>query len=347
MDTKIIGICGGRMDYASVAEAGIGWVRLGTSFPWSDKLYGTETEEYRRVKEEMRKAHAAGVRVMGITPLIGGIRWDEEKGKGVWFDGWPQEIMGCRYADDEFYEIIEEVCAWMAKDLEGLVDDLWQIANEMDIDTFRGPYGLEVAKKLAWAEARGIKRVRPQACCGINPAHLGREARILFEECYGEGSPLDYAGIDGYFGSWASGSVEKWIPVIDEIHAITGAKVLVNEWGYSSIGVVKPIPADFVMTGNIGSVCATKTWHNAWKGEAEHTEELQADYLTRGLEILAQHPHALGGFMYCWQDDKICYHCGQPNCPAECGWGIVRSDGSRKPAWFAVRKASEAWYRQP
>lgn len=339
MSERIIGICGGDMDYAFAAEAGIGWVRLGVMFPWKDRLYGTEKEEYIHIKEEMRRAHAAGVKVMSITPLMGAFSWDAELGKSVWNDGWPQDIMGWRYADDEFFDLVEEVCAWLARDLEGLVDDVWQIANELDISTFRGPYGLETAKRLAWASARGVKSVRPGARCGINPSHLGREGRILFTDCYGEGSPLDYAGVDGYFGSWSGGTVEDWTEVIDAIHAITGTPVLVNEWGYSSIGKVAPVPADFVRQGDINSVCATKTWHNAWKGETEHTEEIQAEYLARGLEIMNTHPHAMGGFMYCWQDDEVCYHCGQRNCPAECGWGIIRSDGSPKPAWYAVRDA--------
>lgn len=343
MDKKIIGICGAG-DMAKIKEAGIEWIRMPALFPWTDKLYGTLKDKYIEYREIMKDAKAHGIKVAAISPLIGMYLFDDEKKCALWKDAWPQNIMGYSYGDDQFYKIIEEVCAWIAKDLDGIVDDVWQISNEMDSPTFRGPYKLEVAKKLSWASAKGIRSIRPDALCGINPAHLTDYARELFRMCYAEGTPLNIAGIDGYYGSWAPGSVEAWDATINEIHEITGCKVIVFEWGYSSIGKVTPPPEKDIVINGVGSVCTTKSWHNSWKSESEHTEEIQAEYVTRGLEIIQNNPNALGGFLFSWKDDLLCYHCGQPDCPSECGWGVIRHDLTPKPVFYAIQKASKELY---
>jgi len=333
---KMIGICGRNYDYKLLKKAGIEWVRIGTSFPFEDKLYGKLTERYQNSKKMMENAVANGIKVMGITPLLGSTRFDPELNRPDWADGWPRDILNDNYGNPSCYERVEEICAWMAKDLEGLVTDVWQIANELDIEVFRGPYSLDVADKLAIASAKGIRSVRPEALCGINPAGMRNEGLELFKRCYYLGSPLNYAGIDGYFGSWDHGDVEYWNTVIDRIVEITHMPVIINEWGYSSIGAVKPV-SRYQYNPYEHNVCATKLWYFSCEGESEHTEAIQSEYLARGLELFDQHPHVLGSFMYCYSDDEICYHCGQRDCPAECGWGIVHSDGTLKKSYKAVK----------
>ena len=42
---------------------------------------------------------------------------------------------------------------------------------------------------------------------------------------------------------------------------------------------------------------------------------------------------------------KYCNHCGAPDCPAECYWGLVTSDCVPQPAYYAVKEAIKECYR--
>ena len=120
--------------------------------------------------------------------------------------------------------------------------------------------------------------------------------------------------------------------------------VLANEWGYSSDGqMAEETPDPSQIPLGLNEVCHTKRWFNQVGGG--HTPGIQADYFRRGLRIFAEHPHCLGSFMFCWRDAYHCYHCGEPDCPAECFWGIVDTECRPKPAYYAVKEALEEFYR--
>ena len=336
MFSKIIGIGGRDFDYDMIKKTCIAAVRIGVPFPFTDKIYGTVSSGYINAKEQMKKAAANGIKVMGVTPLIGSIRWIREKNCALWQDSWPKSIMGYSYGDSQFYVLVEEICKWIAQDLGDLVSGIWQISNEMDTEIFRGPYSLEVAKRVAFASAKGIRSVYPDALCGINTANMKKEAIWMFENCYTDDSPLNYAGIDGYYSSWADGRVEDWDDVVARIVEITGRKVLINEWGYSSIGEVRPAYKDFEEINGISNICTDKCWFNSWRGETRHTEEIQAEYILTGLKIFEENENVIGSFIYSWRDDVHCFHCGATDCPAECGWGIIRSDNTPKAAYHKL-----------
>ena len=57
------------------------------------------------------------------------------------------------------------------------------------------------------------------------------------------------------------------------------------------------------------------------------------------LPKLTAHPHLAGAVIYCWQDSKTCFTCGEDDCPCETAWGITRADGTHKPAYEAIGEA--------
>ena len=323
-------------NYDLMKEAGIEWLRLGLGFPYKDRIGGEFTGRFTGQLEKVREAARLGFRIMGISPGAGVMAWREEDGRRAWRPGIP-EWAGTP-ADDRYYETCEQACAEIGRLTAGLVE-MWQVSNEMDIETFRGPLTPEQAARFMFAEARGLKQGNPQAQTGINLAHLDG-GRWLYQQLYNRpDSPFDYAGIDGYFGSWQPGGPGDWIPVIEEIQQLTGRPVLVNEWGYSSLG---GRPAESWPEGVSGAVCKARNWRNAWKGE--HTPAVQAEYTRVGLKIFATYPGVLGSFFYNWGDDAVCYHCGQADCPAECGWGLIDSEGKPKPAYYALKETVRAYY---
>jgi hypothetical protein len=334
-------------NYELMKQAGIEWVRITYPFPYVDRLGGAYDERFLQQVRLTRQLGEMGLRVMGETPLAGvmsatalGAGHGETQQPASWrpflpeWAGTPEQ--------DSYYEAYEEGCAEIARQTLG-VADLWQISNEMDIVEFRGPLTMEQAARFLVAGARGVKKVHPAAKADTNPANYNSEnGRWLFQTLYGQhGDLFDYAGIDGYYGSWAPGGPEKWVEVLNQVHELTGAPVLVNEWGYSSLGGAPRPPRGPVPPGQ-NTVCDTQAWHYVWK--AEHSEQEQAEYLRVGLQIFATHPHCAGSFIYNWGDDATCWHCGRSLCPAECGWGIVDSQGRPKVGYYTVRDVVARYY---
>jgi hypothetical protein len=335
--------------------AGIGWLRTDIPFPFVDGLHGALSPAYVARRKEMHRAAASGLKLFGILPQWGHRYFNPAAGANLWHDAFPA-WMGTP-DDDAFYPRFSAVAEFIARDLGDISGGTWQIGNEPDTATFRGPYTLEQAVRFAFAGARGIKAASPGDRCGINPAELSSVSRELCRLAYGPDSPLDYAGIDNYFGSWIPGEVTDWIPAIDEIAALTQRPVIVAEWGYPSLGQILTFDdgllermyamsaderaAELVTLGlppGVNPFCHWQGWANACGGA--HDERTQAEYITQGLRIFAEHPRVIGSVLYCWRDSDTCYHCGKPACPSECGWGLVRVDETPKPALEAFRAAS-------
>ena len=58
--------------------------------------------------------------------------------------------------------------------------------------------------------------------------------------------------------------------------------------------------------------------------------------------MLRRNEHLAGAVIFCWRDSPTCFNCGASDCPCETAWGITRCDGTRKPAYDAIREAFSA-----
>src|SRR5208283_1338824 len=200
-------------NYQMIKDAGIGWVRLGFEFPFEDKIGGKLSDKFLKKLDEARKVKTFGLRIVGVTPLAGIMAYEEKDKKTAWrphIPAWAGSI-----DSDNYYDTYEKGCEELGRQTKGLVE-MWQVSNEMDIDVFRGPLSVEQAERFMIAGARGLKKGNPEAKADINPAGLEGGERI-FRDIYSKpDNPFDYAGIDGYFGSWSPGGPQDWIPVIEK-----------------------------------------------------------------------------------------------------------------------------------
>jgi len=320
-------------DVARMKQAHIGWVRQGFPFPFVDRPGGEPAEDYVQARDQARAWKDAGLNVMGVSPLPGGARYETDESGALrlkWasrFPAWcgePGSEAHCRS--------YRAACEQIAGELRGVVS-IWQIANELDIEIFAGPLNPRQACEFILAGAAGLKAADPDALVGHNPAGAP-EAYFLYGRLHGDpAGPLDYCGVDGYYGTWAPGGPECWADRIAELHELTGVKVLVNEWGFSSAGGVMG-PDEQLRPGQ--PQCSVRRWRHTWG--AGHTPRGQADFVRETYKAFAARKDALlGAFFYRWEDQEKCWQCGSPDCPMETAWGLVDLAGRPKPAWETFR----------
>jgi len=338
MDEILIGTSAfANADVALLQEAGIGWVRQNFGYPFVSELGGELTEEYRRAKATAQAWREKGFRVMGVTPLVG-IGKQEPDAQGrlrtAWHDFAPV-YMGPLGAD-AFLRQYRALCAFLADDLRGLVG-AWQVANELDIPIFAGPLNPRQACDLILAGAHGLKDTDSSLIVGTNTAGSAK-AYYLYGRLHADPqAPLDYCGVDAYYGTWEEGGPEKWAERIAELAVLSGVKVLVNEWGYASAGGL------LTEAERRGSpyVCQHRKWYHTWG--AGHTPEVQAEFVRVAYEGFRTNRELLmGAFFYRWEDQASCWQCGAPDCPAETAWGLVTMDQQPKPAFYAFREGVRA-----
>jgi len=324
-------------DPALLREAGIGWVREGVPYPFVDRLGGTLSRGYEKASEMIGRYASAGIKVMASTLQPGSALWEPDaSGKlvSVWHNRYPKWYGAL--GTEDFLRNFEETARWLAKDLKGQVQ-AWQIANELDIGQFAGPLNPRQACELILRGARGIKKEDPGAVVGHNVAGA-HEAYFFLGHLFPPGGSdlISYCGVDGYYGSWSPGSPDDWAARVRELHALTGAPVILNEWGFASAGGVL---TDEERRSGV-SVCQSRKWPYSWgKG---HTPEGQAEFITRALQALASlrdEGKLLGQFYFRWADQKTCWQCGQPGCPAETAWGLVDLEGKPKPSYRGFQEA--------
>jgi arabinogalactan endo-1,4-beta-galactosidase len=328
-------------EYDMVTGIGIEWIRVVVPYPWSDKLHGKPGKEYLAAKKRIIEAHDHGMKVMPLSPGMGGFFYDKKLKKTYFQESFP-DFVGIKGSKD-FYNNVKESIRFIAEDLNDYTGDLWQCMNEIDIPIFAKDYSDDILTTVARISAEAIVEVNPKARCGINLAFFEGHGLAIADRAYRKGHKFAYIGADHYFGSWQCRTVEAWTEVIELLNGRYKLPVLINEWGYSSGGKVTDIiPEKNDIPEGWMDVCAAKKWFHEVPGG--HTEETQAEYLRRGLEIFAKNPNVIGSFIFCWKDAHICYHCGKPECPAECYWGIVDEKLNPKKAYHAIKKAIAQYY---
>lgn len=319
-------------DVALMRGAGMEWVRQGFAFPFVDRVGGEVSEGYLAARDVARAWVDKGMKVMGVTPLPFGSRFEPDEGGDLhmhWRSRFP-EWCG-QPGSEEYLQTYQDTCRWLAEDLRGIVP-MWQIANELDLGTFAGPLDLAEAADLILRGARGLKEADPSLVIGHNPAG-GAGAHFLYGRLYGrEDGLLDYCGADGYYGTWQSGGPERWALRVAELRALTGVAVLVNEWGFASRGEALPEGEYPIGTAN----CQLRKWVHTWG--PGHTPEGQAAFVRAAFEAFASRREALlGVFFYRWEDQETCWQCGEADCPIETAWGLVDLQGRPKPSWQAFQ----------
>ena len=315
-------------------EAGMEWVRSGFPFPFTDHLGGSLTPEYLKAREKARAWAAKGFRVMGVTPQPGlGTYKPNASGEleFFWTNGLPV-YMG-EVNTGALSRRYREVCAFLADDLKDCVRG-WQIANELNHIQFAGPLKPRWACDLLIEGGIGLKETDPSLFVGWNSC-----LPILAYYFYGRlhtdpRQVFDYVGIDAYYGTWDPGAPEDWGNKIVELFELTGTKVMVNEWGYASEGAVMSAEE---LSSHSGPNCSLKKWRYGWNGA--HTPEIQAEFVSRALDEMNRYKDYLSGvFFYRWEDQAVCWQCGQPDCPIETRWGLVTEDNRPKPSYFAWKE---------
>ncbi len=322
-------------DTRLIRSAEIGWVRVGFPYPFNGPDNSTLTPGYLEARQNAQDWIEHGFRLMGSTPGLGVAPMQPDAtGKMVWHwkDGFPAWFSAP--GSEDFYRYYAAVCAFLAKDLGGIVP-LWQIANELDIFQFAGPFNLRQASELVIRAAIAMKEVDPALMVSTNCAGNATSYYFLGRLFDDPRVKLDYCGIDQYYGTWQPGGPENWVARINELYAITGGvKVLVNEWGFSSAGEAMT-PAELA-SGVAG--CQIHKWLFTWG--AGHTWDNQAEFIRRAFDaFLAQREKLLGICFYRWEDQETCWQCGAPDCPVETAWGLVDVSGKNpKPSYYAFQE---------
>ncbi len=317
-------------------QAGIGWLRHNFPFPFEEGIGDETTEAYARTKQRAEERSAQGFRLIGVTPLYGIGKWEPDA-EGTLRLRWRSRAPDwmAEPGTDAFRRAYREMCVWLAGDLGDRVP-VWQIGNEFDIRQFAGPLNLAQACDLVLDAARGLKEGNPNAVVGHNGAG-SRRSWFLAGRLFGHGDEvLDYCGIDQYYGTWQAGGPEDWGPRIAELHAVTGAPVLINEWGFSSAGEVMTDEERRLEVSN----CQLRKWARTWG--PGHTPQGQAEFVRRAFDQFCQHrSELLGQVFYRWEDQQECWQCGHAECPIETAWGLVDVGGRPKPAFHAFQEGAE------
>ncbi len=329
-----------NVDIDLLKAAGVQWVRMFTGLPYMEKRDEVSQAFLDRL-EVIKQWRNKGFKIFGTTPGPGSFRYSPEEGKTVWVSRMP-EWMGV-LGTDEFWENLEYHCAESARLTKDIVD-MFQVANEPDIDIFKGALTDDQSVQYLLSSARGVKKGNPDAQAGINLGFITDYSRWLLRQLYViPECPFDYLGLDAYFGSWQPGGPESWIGYINETHEITGKPIMINEWGYSSIES-SPKTKDLDMKEYYNQdVCRHKAWDRVWK--KEHNREEQAEFISECLEIFANHPNVIGNFFFRWSDTETCWQCGEVDCPAECAWGMVDVKQDPKPAYYAYQESIKKFFK--
>lgn len=352
----IKGICHPNDDCELLKNAGFGWVRRDIPFPY-DKS-GKISKSYVEYKERCEMFARNGINCIIVTP-------------------YPSKFIehGIDVTTPEGLKKASEICAFMAKDYKS-IKTCWQVTNEMHVRHFRAPLNENQAKEFLIACINGMKKGNPEAAIGHNSLDdewLGLCVEIekatggcdyigadIYDGTWSDGGPDTYCekidkiaekvGIPVIlmeFGFASAGGIAEDI--------YKEADIYLKGLGFKDIKdatehidqLIKKLPA---RAAENASRCAPedriqcvaafiphilKKWSG--KGTIPHTEEGQAEFYAELLPKLFANPNLGGAVIYCLEDSDRCFLCGEPDCPCETAWGIIRNDGTCKPSYEAIK----------
>jgi len=353
----IKGVCHPNDDWSLLKEAGIEWVRMDVPFPYDRD--GKLSQSYLNYKKRCEMFAAKGIWNIAITP-------------------YPTSFLQASIdvTTQAGLERASEICAFLAEDFKG-IKTCWQVTNEMHLQHFRAPLNKTQAKDFLVACIKGIKIGNPAAAVGHNSLsdewisiclqidqetggydYVGLD---LYDGTWTSGGPDSYCEkIDRYyhllkkpiilmeFGFASRGDMME--------NPVAEAAVFLKTLGFDSIqeamanldSLIERLPPriadkarlcapeDKLQCVAIGIVHLLKKW--PVKNAILHTEEGQAAFFGQLLPRLLKNQHLAGAVIYCLRDSDRCFYCGEADCPCETAWGLIRNDGSKKPAFNVVKK---------
>lgn len=352
----IKGICHPNDNYELLKNAGLNWVRTDIPYPFDKD--GNVSNGYKAYKERCLRFAENGIGYIIVTP-------------------YPDTFIehGIDVTTEEGLKQAGEVCAFIAKDYAG-IRTCWQITNEMHIRHFRAPLNEDQAEKFIIACMKGFKAGNPDLPVGHNSVDRSWLDRCINieKECDCDFTGVDIydgtwydGGVDTYV-PWIEElyeTLKKPVIVMEFGFASVGGLVedpkgerdaYVQKLGFKDYDdaiahkdeFIKTFPEDIQKRLNfcvpedqlglihVSMLHVLKKWMTDCT--IPHTEEGQAQFYRELLPKLLNCECVAGAVLYCLRDSRECFFCGQDDCPCETAWGLVRLDGSIKPAYDAVKE---------
>ncbi len=306
-------------------ENGITYVRMFFYYPFNSDG-STPSLNYITNKKIAKKFHDAGFKIMAQSFWPGGRGYDAATNSIRWISNLPEVYED--FDDEYFYKIAQAATKYMAKDLADICST-WLISNEIDISTYTGDMTFEQIVRYVEACTKGVKEGNPNASCGVNMLVAEKEgwSKRFVDALYKEEPLLDWLGLDGYYATLQTGGPEKWEYYINTFYEAAQVPIVITEWSYSS-----------AESDPLG------TCKFQWEGHGNRGQAVQAEYVTACMDIFAKHPEVIGTIWYALYDqDEVCWECGNPECNLYSSWGLLNVDGSPKPSLAAMSEASKVF----
>ncbi len=314
---------------STLKASGITFVKVHVPYPFD--AGGKPNNSYIAAKRAVKLIYDCGLEPLCQSFTPGGNAYNAATGQVEWMSYLPGVFEN--YDDPYFYRMLTQACEYIGKDLKDYCN-AWLISNEPNLAVFTGPMTVEQICNYISTCAQGIKAGNPNAYCGVNIFGAADKAKAmrLIPKLYGEDSTLDYLGLDSYFGTLVAGGAESWEDYIDTYYNMANVPIMITEFSYSSyVYNEEHRKNDSTGLAYNSPVCRDKQFSFQWEGH-ERNEQTQLEYAKKCLEIFKNHEEVIG---WCWfsniDKDGACWECGDPYCPMESSWGLLRSDGAAKP----------------